>query len=301
MDCSLNDHDFLHGHAQGERRVYMVLALTVVMMGVEILAGLFFNSMALTADGWHMGTHAAAFGITLFAYRYARRNANNPRFSFGTGKVSVLGGFASAIALGVVALLMAAESAHRLIDPRDIRFNEAIVVAVVGLVVNLISAVLLKEEHHHDDHHGHEHGHEHGHDHNLKAAYFHVLADALTSVTAIVALALGRLFGWAVLDPVMGIVGSLVIARWAFGLLKETSGILLDGNVEAATREAIRAAVEDHSDCRITDLHVWAVAPGQLAAILAVQSRNSCSPGDVKALLSGLPHLLHINVEVHCS
>jgi len=297
-ECALNEHDFLHGQAHGERRVYMVLALTVITMVVEIVAGLAFNSMALTADGWHMGTHAAAFGITIFAYRYARKHATNPRFSFGTGKVSVLGGFASAIALGVVAVLMAAESAHRLIDPRDIRFNEAIVVAVVGLVVNLVSALLLKEDHHHHDH-GHDHHHHH--DHNLKAAYFHVLADALTSVTAIIALTLGRFYGWVVLDPIMGIVGSLIIARWAFGLLADTSGILLDGSVSEETRSAIRAAVEDHSGCRITDLHVWAVAPGHLAVILAVQSAEPCSPDDVKSLLAGIPHLLHINVEVHCS
>jgi cation diffusion facilitator family transporter len=294
-ECALNGHDFLHGHEQGERRVYMVLALTVVTMVVEILAGLVFNSMALTADGWHMGTHAAAFGITIFAYRYARRHAGNPRFSFGTGKVSVLGGFASAIALGVVAVLMAAESAHRLIEPLDIRFNEAIVVAVVGLVVNLISALLLKGDHHH-----HGHGHDHHHDHNLRAAYFHVLADALTSVTAIIALTFGRLFGWVVLDPIMGIVGSLVIARWSIGLLKDSSGILLDGSVDNETREAIRTAVEGDSKYRISDLHVWAVAPGHLAVILAVESDNSCTPEDIKALLSGIPHLLHINVEVHC-
>lgn len=295
-ECALNGHDFLHGQEHGERRVYMVLGLTVVTMVVEIVAGLLFNSMALTADGWHMGTHAAAFGITLFAYRYARRNADNPRFSFGTGKVSVLGGFASAIALGVVAVLMAAESVHRLLDPRNIRFNEAILVAVIGLMVNLVSAVLLKEDHHHH-HHGHEHGHPH--DHNLKAAYFHVLADALTSVTAIIALVLGRYFGWVVLDPLMGIVGSLIIARWALGLLKDTSRILLDGSVGAETRDAIRAAVEEQSDCRVTDLHVWAVAPDHHAVILAVRSSSGCTPDDVKALLSGIPHLLHINVEVH--
>jgi len=295
-ECALNGHDFLHGQAHGERRVYMVLALTIITMIVEIVAGLAFNSMALTADGWHMGTHAAAFGITIFAYRYARRHASNPRFSFGTGKVSVLGGFASAIALGVVALLMALESAHRLIAPRDIHFNEAIVVAVVGLVVNLVSALLLKENHHH----GHGHDHHHHHDPNLKAAYFHVLADALTSVTAIVALTLGRFFGWVVLDPVMGIVGSLIIARWALGLLKDTSGILLDGSVADETRNAIRSAVEDHSECRITDLHVWAVAPGHLAVILAVQARHAYDPGDIKELLSGIPHLLHVNVEIHC-
>jgi cation diffusion facilitator family transporter len=296
-ECSLNNHDFLHGHQRGERRVYMVLGLTVITMVLEIVAGLIFNSMALTADGWHMGTHAAAFGITLFAYHYARKHADNPRFSFGTGKVSVLGGFASAIALGVVALLMAAESAHRLIDPRDIRFNQAIMVAVIGLLVNLVSAFLLKENHHH--HHGH--AHHHSHDHNLRAAYLHVLADALTSITAILALSLGRLFGWVVLDPLMGIVGSLIIARWALGLLKDTSGILLDGSVDAEIRAAIRSAVEEHSECRITDLHAWAVAPGHLAVILAVQSPDAAAPADIKQLLSGIPNLLHVNIEVHRS
>ncbi len=199
--CELQDHDFHHGHAQGERRVHLVLLLTLLTMVVEVVAGFIFNSMALTADGWHMATHAAAFGITLFAYRYARRHADNPRFSFGTGKVSVLGGFASAVALGVVAVLMAVESIHRIVEPLAIRFDEAIGVAVLGLVVNLVSAVLLKGEHHH---HGHGHHHE---DHNLKAAYLHVLADALTSVAAIVALTFGRFLGWAVLDPVMGVVG----------------------------------------------------------------------------------------------
>lgn len=296
-ECTLNEHDFLHGHAQGERRVYMVLGLTAITMVVEIFAGLVYNSMALTADGWHMGTHAAAFGITLFAYRYARTHAKNPRFSFGTGKVSVLGGFASAIALGVVAILMAAESAHRLIDPRNIQFNEAIVVAVVGLAVNLVSALLLKEDHHHGHEHGHAHAHHH--DHNLKAAYFHVLADALTSVTAIIALVLGRLYGWVVLDPIMGIVGSLIIARWAIGLLKDTSGILLDASVDKDVREAIRSAVEDHSSHRITDLHTWAVAPGHLAVILSIEAEQPCNPPEIKALLSGIPHLLHVNIEVH--
>ncbi|MBN2161510.1 MAG: CDF family Co(II)/Ni(II) efflux transporter DmeF [Pontiellaceae bacterium] len=293
-ECILHTHDFQHGQAHGERRVYIVLGLTIVTMVVEILAGMLFHSMALTADGWHMGTHAAAFGITIFAYRYARRNAQNPRFSFGTGKVSVLGGFASAIALGVVALLMAAESAHRLLNPLDIRFNEAIVVAVIGLIVNLVSAVLLKEDHHH-----HDHEHHHHHDHNLKAAYFHVLADALTSVSAIIALVLGRIFGWIALDAIMGMVGSLVIARWAVGLLKETSRILLDGSVEEEMRTSIREAVENGSELRVQDLHVWAVAPGHHAVILSVRAPAACEPDAVKRLLAGIPHLLHVNVEIH--
>jgi cation diffusion facilitator family transporter len=294
--CEIRDHDFLHAHAHGERRVYMVLGLTLATMVVEIVAGMIFNSMALTADGWHMGTHAAAFSITLFAYHYARKHAKNPRFSFGTGKVSVLGGFASAVALGVVALLMAAESLHRIIEPRDIRFNEAIIVACVGLVVNLLSAFLLKGEHHHHGH-GHEHDHHHD-DHNLKAAYFHVLADALTSVTAIVALSLGRIFGWAILDPVMGVVGSLIIARWALGLLRDTSGILLDSSVDPAVCDAIREAVETEPGCRVSDLHVWAVAPGHLAAVLSVVSDQPEHAATIKERLAGFDELIHVNIEV---
>lgn len=295
-NCELHNHDFHHGHEQGERRTLQVLALTVITMFVEIIAGFAFNSMALTADGWHMGTHAAAFGITIFAYRYARKHARNPRFSFGTGKVSVLGGFASAVGLAVVALLMSVESIHRLVEPQDIQFNEAIGVAVLGLIVNLVSAFLLKGADHH-----HGHGHDHHHDHNLKAAYLHVLADALTSVTAIIALSFGRIFGWVVLDPIMGIVGSLVIAKWALGLLKETSGILLDGSVEPAICESIRAAVEADPACRIDDLHVWAVAPEHLAVILSVQASASRTPDAVKALLADIPHLAHVTVEVHSS
>ena len=296
LNCELNNHDFHHGHEKGERRTLQVLALTIVTMVVEVVAGLLFNSMALTADGWHMGTHAAAFGITIFAYRYARKHARDPRYSFGTGKVSVLGGFASAVALAVVALLMAAESIHRLLEPQDIHFNEAIVVAVVGLVVNLVSALLLKGDHHHHGH-GHE-GHHHHEDHNLKAAYFHVLADALTSVTALVALVFGRAFGWVALDPIMGIVGSLVIARWALGLLKDTSGILLDGSADPAVLALIRSAVEAAPDCKVVDLHVWAVAPGHFAAILSVETSRTQSADEIKALLVDIPNLVHINVEL---
>jgi cation diffusion facilitator family transporter len=295
--CDLHDHDFLHGQEHGERRVLIVLGLTLVTMVVEIVAGFIFNSMALTADGWHMGTHAAAFGITIFAYRYARKNAKNPRFSFGTGKVSVLGGFASAVALGVVAVLMAIESIHRIISPQEISFNQAIGVAVVGLIVNLVSAVLLKGEHHH---HGHDHDHHHE-DHNLKAAYLHVLADAVTSIAAIIALVLGSIFGWAILDPLMGVVGSLVITRWAIGLMKETSGILLDGSVDPAFCEKIQAAVESEADLNVTDLHVWAVAPGHHAVILTVKTSNDWKPEAVKSLLDGIGHLVHVNVEVHRS
>ena len=294
--CELHTHDFHHGHERGERRVYMVLLLTLVTMAVEIFAGFIFNSMALTADGWHMGTHAAAFGITIFAYRYARKNAQNPRFSFGTGKVSVLGGYSSAVALGVVALLLAVESISRIMEPQEINFRAAIIVAVVGLIVNLLSAVLLKGDHHHGRGHE-EHHHE---DHNLKAAYLHVLADALTSVAAIVALTLGSIFGWEILDPVMGIVGSLIITKWAFSLMKETSSILLDGSIDPSVYTDIRTAVEAVPEQRVTDLHVWAVAPEHLAVILSVETPVRRTPDEIKALLTDVPHLIHINVEVHC-
>lgn len=196
------------------------------MMVIEI-AAIAFNSMALLADGWHMATRAGALGVAVFAYHFARKQAHNPLFTFGTGKVTTLGGFASAVALGVIALLIAIESILRLFGPLEIAFNEAIFVATVGLAVNLFSAFLLREHphHHHDHHHHDDHDHHHAHDYNLKAAYLHVLADALTSVTAIVALLFGKYLGWSWMDPVMGVVGSLVIAKWSAGLLKETGRI----------------------------------------------------------------------------
>jgi cation diffusion facilitator family transporter len=294
-DCPIHEHDFHHANAEGERRTLQVLAITIITMFVEIIAGFVFNSMALTADGWHMGTHAAAFGITIFAYRYARKHANNPRFSFGTGKVSVLGGFASAVGLAVVAVLMSVESNHRLIEPQEIRFNEAIGVAVIGLLVNLLSAFLLKGAHHQHGH-GHDHHHE---DHNLKAAYFHVLADALTSVTAIIALSFGSIFGWVVLDPLMGIVGALVITKWALTLIQETGGILLDGSVDTTVSNDIRSAVESDPNCQVADLHVWAVAPDHLAVILSVKVSAPKNAEEIKALLKDIPQLAHITVEVH--
>ncbi len=204
-------------------------------MILEIAAGTWFGSMALLADGWHMGTHSAAFLITLFAYAYAKKHANNKSFSFGTGKVNYLGGFASAVALAIVALMMAVESVQRLFEPHSIQFNEAIIVAIIGLVVNVASAFILKDDHHHHHHH---------HDHNMKAAYFHVLADTLTSVLAIVALFVGKYMGAVWLDPVMGIVGAIVIFHWSFGLIKESSSVLLDKSVNTATLEKISVALK---------------------------------------------------------
>ena len=285
-------------NAVGESRTRLVVVLTLVTMVAEIGAGWVFGSMALTADGWHMGTHAAALVITLFAYAYARRHADDPSFSFGTGKVGVLGGFASAVGLAIVALLMAVESVHRLVEPREIRFTEAILVASIGLAVNLASAFLLRESHGH----GHDHGHDHGcagTDHNLKAAYLHVLADALTSVLAIGALVVGKIYGWVFLDPLIGVVGGLVIARWSYGLLRETSAVLLDRSEDAEGARAIRAAVERDGDAEVTDLHVWKVSSNHIAAMVALTAREPRSPDHYKERLAGLCRLDHVSIEIN--
>ena len=306
-----------HGHTfetdrpvEGERRTRWVVGITVTMMVAEIVAGSLFRSMALLADGWHMGTHAAALGVAAFAYAYARRHAADPRYSFGTGKVGALAGFASAVGLAVVSLLVLGESASRLASPVAIAFDEAIAVAFVGLLVNLLCAWLLKGEEHGHGHgaahdHDHEGGHPHAHagggthrDHNLRAAYLHVLADALTSVFALVALGTGKVLGWTWMDPVMGIVGALVIARWSFGLLRDTSAVLLDAEVGAALRDAIRAAVEVAGD-RVTDLHVWRVGPRHHAAIVAVATTAGASARAIRERLRPFPDLAHLTVEVH--
>jgi len=287
-------HDFAIIHEKGERRTTQVLCLTAATMVVEIAAGILFGSMALLADGWHMGTHVAAFCISIFAYRYARRHEKDPQFTFGTGKVGVLGGFASAVALSIVALVMGIESVQRLFMPQHIRFNEAIVVAVLGLAVNVLSALLLQDSH--DPDRGHAHVHQ---DHNLKAAYFHVLADALTSVLAIVALLAGKWLGWNRLDPVMGIAGALVITRWSWTLLKETGPVLLDENLEAEKKAIIKNKVESDADNRIVDLHLWKVGPDDYAAIVSLVTHFPKPIEHYKALLKDIRQLTHITVEVH--
>ncbi|MHB8873242.1 MAG: CDF family Co(II)/Ni(II) efflux transporter DmeF [Myxococcaceae bacterium] len=297
-------HRWKHAHTfgtdqlvAGERRTRWVVALTVTMMIVEVAAGMAFGSMALLADGWHMGTHAAALGIAVFAYVYARRHASDSRYSFGTGKVGALGGFGSAVGLAVVALLVVGESLSRLASPVTIRFNEAIAVAVVGLIVNLVSALLLGE--HHDDHdHAHDAGSVHHHDHNLRGAYLHVLADALTSVLAIIALLAGKTLGWTWMDPVMGVVGGLLIARWSYGLLRDTSAVLLDGELQEERRREIQGALEADEDNRVADLHVWRVGPRHLAAIVSVVTARPRPPAHYKALLARHPDLVHLTIEV---
>jgi cation diffusion facilitator family transporter len=287
-----------------------------VMMVAEIAGGTIFGSMALVADGWHMSTHAAALSISAFAYSYARRHARAPQFAFGTGKVGDLAGFASAIVLAMVALFIGWQSVERLIAPAAIETGPAIAVAGVGLAVNLLSAWLLSSrgaDHHHHNHNGHghaghhgdarAHGHDddahaaHGHDNNLRSAYLHVLADALTSVLAIVALLATALLGWVWADPVMGIAGALVIARWSWGLVRDSGGVLIDRVPDQRLFDDVRAAIEAGDD-RITDLHLWQVGSGHYAAILSVVSHQPLAPEAYKARLARLPRLSHVTVEV---
>ena len=284
-------HDFAVIHEQGEKRTLQVLVLTAATMVVEIAAGIGYGSMALLADGWHMGTHVAAFMITIFAYRYARAHADSSAFAFGTGKVSVLGGFASAVALAVVALVMLIESIQRILVPQPIRFNEAIGVAILGLLVNIVSALLLQGRF------GHSHDHHH-HDHNLKAAYLHVLADALTSLFAIVALVSGKFLGWTWLDPVMGMVGAAVITRWSISLLKETGPVLLDGSIEGEYLVEIKKQIESDMDNRISDIHVWQVGPSHYAAIVSIVTHYPQPIEYYKELLRDFKELAHITIEV---
>ncbi len=288
-------HSFKVENEKGERRTLLVIIITVSMMFIEIGAGYLFGSMALLADGWHMGTHAAALSITVFAYSYARRHADNPQYSFSTGKVGVLGGFASAVVLVVIALLMGGESLKRLSVPVQIQFNEAIGVAVLGLAVNLLCAFLLNagHSHDHDNHDG-----DHRHDHNLQAAYLHVLADALTSFLAIFALLTGKHFGWVWMDPLMGIVGALVIIRWSYHLLSSTSKILLDRETVPHLAEKIRTTIEADADNLVADLHVWQVSPHNLSVILTVVTHFPQEPDHYKALLQDFIGEAHITVEV---
>ncbi|KKX28121.1 CDF family Co(II)/Ni(II) efflux transporter DmeF [Rhizobium sp. LC145] len=319
VDQMRHEHVFLgDNHERNERRVWLVIALTATMMVAEIVAGTLFGSMALLADGWHMSTHAGAMLIAALAYLYARRQARNPRYTFGTGKLGDLAGFASAVVLALIALLIAWESVVRLANPVAIDFDQAILVAVAGLGVNLLSAWLLRDDHSHHghSHHGHHHDHDdddhhhahdahgqHGHraggtDHNLRAAYLHVLADALTSLLAIFALILGRTNGWVWLDPVMGIVGGLVIARWSWGLIRATANVLLDAlPADEDLPQEIREIVENGED-RIADLHVWQVGPGHHAAIVSVVTPTPRAPAFYKEKLAAIPELSHVTVEV---
>jgi cation diffusion facilitator family transporter len=300
LDQWTHDHLFLGPkHARNERRTWFVVALTAVMMVGEIVAGTLFGSMALLADGWHMATHAAALGIAALAYLFARRQAANTNFTFGTGKFGDLAAFASAIMLALIAIQIGFESAERLVRPVPIAYGEAIVVAVLGLIVNLVSAWLLRDSH---DHHHHDHGHSHSHSHshhdnNLRAAYVHVVADAATSVLAIAALVAAMVAQWKWADPLVGIIGSVVIASWAWGLIRDSGAVLLDVNSDKKLEGTIRERLETRGD-KVTDLHLWQIGPGHRAAVISLISDDPLPPADYKRRLSGLHGLSHVTVEV---
>jgi cation diffusion facilitator family transporter len=295
-----HDHRFAAVDRGNEQRTAMVVWLTAITMVVEIVAGTFYGSMALLADGWHMGTHVAALALSVLAYRHARRHADDRRYTFGTGKVGVLGGYTSAVALAIVAVLMGAESAQRFFHPQTIQFNQAILVAAIGLLVNLLSALLLRGDHDHE-HSGHAEA-PHSHDHNLRAAYLHVMADALTSILAIAALLAAKYLGYIWMDPVMGMVGGVLIAWWSVGLLRDTSRILLDSSADPEVLASIRSAIESNTGDKVSDLHLWKVGPDTFSAIISVVTQHPKPPDYYKALLAGHDELAHITVEVHqCS
>lgn len=291
------DHNYLpHTHRKAERRARVVLVLTLVMMVVELVAGYATGSLALTADGWHMGSHATALGISVFAYAFSRHHVDNARFTFGTGKVGPLAAYTSALILTAIALLMVVQSIERLIHPVAVDFDQAIWVAIIGLIVNLACARIL-------GHHG-EHGraveeHPHRHDHNLYAAYLHVLADALTSVLAIAALTSGKFLGWGWMDPLMGIVGAGVIGRWSVGLLRGSGHVLLDAEDNRDLVARISRLIESDADNRISDLHVWRLGPLSHGCIISLLTHHPRPTEHYKALLTEISALKHVTVEVN--
>lgn len=288
----VHEHHFGQSEPRaGEARTRIVVFLTAVTMVVEIAAGLAFGSMALLADGLHMASHASALGLALIAYVYARRHARDKRFSFGTGKVNALAGFASAVVLALFALMMAGESVHRFLEPVPIAFNEAIIVAILGLVVNGLSVVILR------DHHDHGHHNEHNRDHNLRAAHLHVVADALTSFLAIFALLAAKHFGAVWMDPAMGIVGGTLVAFWAWGLVKETGAVLLDRQAPEDVVGALRESIESDHRFRVVDLHVWSIGPGYRAAIISVQAPLSCQRLEIEKLIPEDLGIAHLTIE----
>jgi len=295
-------HDFAGEFEAAEKNTRRVLWLTAAMMVIEIAGGLKLRSMALFADGWHMGTHVAAFAISAGAYWLARRHAGDERYTFGTGKIGVLGAYTSAIILGIVALYMFGDSVLRLFHPQPIVFGEAIPIACLGLTVNIVSALFLSRGHHHH-HHGEAHGHAHqqgGDDLNLRAAYVHVIADAVTSVLAIVALSCGKAFGWTWLDPLCGIVGSMVIGQWSWSLIASTQTILLDYEPETSDlRFEIRKALGNYKDTRICDLHIWQVGVNRFSAIISIVTGQPEPPAVYKRMLAEHEELLHVTIEVN--
>ena len=332
---SQNTHHSQHDHTfaqdlkrPGESRTLIVIGITAVMMTVELIAGMLFGSMALLADGLHMASHAVALSITAFAYIYARRNARNSQYSFGTGKVNALGGFTGAVLLAIFALFMGIESIIRLLNPVEIVFNQAIFVAILGLLVNGACVFILgvddhghdhgegeshseshserhgkRENHHESEEHSHDHNHSHAdhehHDHNLQSAYLHVMADALTSVLAIVALLAAKYFGFIWMDPAMGIVGGILVARWSYSLLGSTSAVLLDRQASKHLQTQIRQLIETDQDTQITDLHVWSIGPKIYSAQITVVGHNPLPPNEYKALIPKSLGLVHVSIEIH--
>ena len=296
-----HSHSFGQDHKRpGESRTLIVIVVTAVMMVVEIITGMLFGSMALLADGLHMASHAAALSINAFAYIYARRHAHDKRFSFGTGKVNALGGFSGAVLLAVFAVMMAVESVVRLVNPVAIAFNQAIYVAIIGLVVNGLSMLILghKDGSHHGNDHGHDHDHHH-HDHNLRSAYLHVLADALTSFLAIFALLTAKYVGLIWMDPLMGIVGAIMVSRWSIGLLISTSHVLLDRQASVDIQQKVVDGIEKKGDNRVADLHLWTVGPDIYAAIVSVVTEIPKPPEYYKQLIPSDLKFVHVTVEVN--
>lgn len=300
-----HSHQFDQGNPLAQKRILMATLLTAVMMILEIMGGWVFNSMALLADGWHMSSHVLALGLAYFAYRMARHDAHDQRFSFGTWKIEILAGYSSAILLMVVALLMAIQSLERLFNPVIIHFNEAIPIAIVGLLVNLICAWLLHQGGH-DDHHHHSHSHHHEahqhahHDLNQKAAFLHVVADAVTSVLAIIALFAAKYFGWNFLDALLGVVGAVLVAKWSWGLMQETGKTLLDAEMGHPVVEEIREVIAGFSQVDITDLHVWKVGKGKFSCIVGLETTlTDLNPDQVKAALAIHEEIVHASVEIY--
>ncbi len=312
-----HEHAFDSGNRAGERRTWLVVGITAVTMVAEIVAGIFTGSMALLADGWHMATHGVALSIAGFSYLLARRLAGDERFAFGTWKIEVLGAFTSALLLAVVAGAMVWESVHRFLQPEPVNFAVALWVAVVGLAVNVVSALVLggaghghgHGAHAHDAHHDHGPGHDHGahaqaatvqhEDLNLRSAYVHVVTDAFTSVLAIMALAAGLWLGWGWMDPAMGIVGSVVIAWWARGLIVDSARVLLDREMDSPLVPQVRAAIQSDGDAEIADLHLWRVGRDKYAAVMTVVADKPLTPADYRARLSTITALAHVSVEVN--
>jgi cation diffusion facilitator family transporter len=291
-DAWTHDHMFLgHGHGHAERRTRVAATITAAFMVVEIVAGIAFGSMALLADGVHMATHVGALGLAAGAYWLARRHAQNTRFTFGSGKFGDLAAFASAIVLGMIALGVAFESVERLMSPVAVRYSEALPIAVLGLLVNIVSALVLHEPHRHDDA-----GH---HDHNLRAAYLHVLADAATSVLAIGALAAGLFLGAAWFDPVVGVIGAGVIASWSYGLIRDSGLVLLDAEDDPDLARKIRAMIESEMNARVCDLHLWRLGPGHRGLIVSIVSPDQTTAARIRdGLRERFADLSHVTVEV---